>query len=93
MFVVEMPDEIWDNYRPSNGTEGDYFSAQTCHGCIKDHKWHKPNYSGGDSCPIIMDALSGEHSYPNEMGPPQWHHNYTTGRSWCDDFEGPCECK
>lgn len=79
-------------YRPSNGTAGDFFRAQTCDRCVRDHDWHgDPDY-GGESCPIIMDALIGEHAYPNEDGPPQWHHDYDTGRSWCDEFAGPCDC-
>jgi hypothetical protein len=82
---------IWDNYRASNGTGHELFRYQTCDRCVKDHKWHLPD-ADGDSCPIIMDALIGEHAYPNELGPPQWHHDTDTGRSWCDEFEGPCDC-
>lgn len=62
------------SYRPANGTDGDFFRAQTCDRCVKDHHWHG-EAEGGDSCPIIMDALSGEHSYPNPSGPPQWLHD------------------
>lgn len=85
---------VWLNYRPSNGTEGDYFNAQTCHRCIRDHAWHiPPDFAGNESCPIIMDALFGEHSYPNEKGPPQWSHDPDTGESWCSEFTGPCPCE
>lgn len=80
------------NYRPGNGTEGDAFNAQCCERCVKDHDWHGPGESTTDSCPIIMDSLSGEHSYPNELGPPQWSHDYSTGESRCSEFDGPCAC-
>ena len=96
--MSEPPDSLptepkWTlNYRPSNGTEGDYFNMQCCHRCVKDHDWHVEPYQAGDSCPIILDALAGEHSYPNEDGPPQWSHNYETGESRCSEFEGPCAC-
>lgn len=81
------------NYRPNNGTDGDCFNAQCCDRCMKDHAWHADWPDAPDSCPIIMDALSGEHAYPNELGPPQWSHNYETGESRCSEFEGPCDCE
>ena len=76
--------------RPCNGTEGDNQRYQTCDRCVKDHAWHGPD-EGDDSCPIILDALAGEHSYPNPDGPPQWWNDEETGEWGCTEFE-PCEC-
>lgn len=81
------------NYRPANGTDGEFFREQTCYRCVKDHAWHVPPFEADESCPIIMDALCGEHSYPNEQGPPQWSHSYETGESRCSEFVGPCGCE
>lgn len=88
----DPPVNIRDGYRPSNGTEGAYFREQTCDRCAVDHAWHIPPYEAPESCPILMDSLCGEHSYPSPDGPPQWHHDDSDGRSWCDGFVGPCEC-
>ena len=77
--------------RPCNGTEGDHQRAQTCNRCVKDHGWHDGEPADMQSCPIILDALAGEHSYPNPDGPPQWWHDMETGEWGCTEFE-PCEC-
>lgn len=83
--------DIEDGYRPNSGTDGAVFNSWCCDRCTVDHAWHTGDESG-DSCPIIMDSLSGPHSYPHEMGPPEWHRNHATGEMWCDAFEGPCAC-
>jgi hypothetical protein len=81
-------------FRPSNGTEGDIMRAKTCDTCVKDHAWHHGEPDPWvDSCPIVMDALCGEHSYPNPDGPPQWWHVYGTGEYGCTEYQGPCECE
>lgn len=79
-------------FRPSNGTEGDIMRSYTCDRCVKDHDWHLDQDFRGDSCPIIMDALSGEHSYPNDDGPPQWWVDSDEHQYGCTEFEGPCLC-
>lgn len=94
---TEKGDEWEQGYRPANGTEGDIFSAQWCHNCAVDHAggWHEDPWDGDESCPILMDALAGEHSYPNEQGPPQWEHRGGYGRgseTRCTAFQGPCLC-
>jgi hypothetical protein len=76
---------IQQNYRPGNGTEGDYFRAQNCDRCVRDHAWHNDEVDGAESCTIMLDALIG-HS------PPQWSHDTATGESWCSEFQGPCAC-
>lgn len=81
--------------RPSNGTEGDIMRAQLCDRCTVDHDggWHTPpDYEGPESCPIIIDSIVGEHSYPNEQGPPQWGYDPDTGEWVCTEFTGPCPC-
>lgn len=86
-------DNIWRNYRPSNGTEGEYFARQTCYRCAHDHQWHSPDMDGDYTCPILMSSIVGEYSYPNELGPPQWTYNPDTGEGWCSAFDGPCACE
>jgi hypothetical protein len=79
--------------RPANGTDGMYQRAQTCDRCTVDHDggWHDGR-DDGESCPIIYDALIGEHSYPNEEGPPEWGTDFDTGQWVCTKFVGPCPC-
>jgi hypothetical protein len=86
----------WEpGYRPSNGTEGDYFRWDTCNVCKHDHEWHVYDDVNGpepdDSCPIMMSSIAGEHSYPNPAGPPEWQENIRTGETRCTKFER-CEC-
>lgn len=81
--------------RPSNGTEGDIMRYHLCDVCKADHDWHR-HYDGeidqpAESCPIIMDALCGDHSYPNPDGPPEWGQD-DGGRWFCKGF-APCPCK
>jgi len=91
----DRPTEWKPGYRPSNGTEGDIFRFNTCDRCIHDHSWHTPPFEADESCPIIMDALAGEHSYPNPLGPPQWEGRWMP-EGWqearCTEFK-PCECR
>lgn len=77
--------------RPANGTEGDSMRARCCDRCTRDHEWHTTQT--GDSCPIIMDALVGDHSYPNPDGPPEWSIDLDTFRWSCSAFVGPCPCQ
>lgn len=84
--------DIRFNFRPSNGTEGEIFRRYTCDHCVHDHAWHNGEPEPWvDSCPIILDGLFGEHSYPNPDGPPQW---FAGGPEHygCTEYEGPCEC-
>lgn len=78
--------------RPSNGTDGEYQREDTCYHCVKDHDWHGDADGTADSCPIILDSLAGEHSYPNPEGPPQWGRDEATGTYVCREYEGPCSC-
>lgn len=81
--------------RPSNGTMGDLMRAQCCDRCTVDHDggWHTaPDFEGPESCPVFLDALVGEHSYPAEQGPPEWGYDLDTGEWVCTKFAGPCAC-
>jgi hypothetical protein len=73
---------------------GDLMRAQLCDRCTVDHDggWHQPDNDSGDSCPIIMDGMFGEHSYPNPHGPPEWGYDLDTGIWQCKGFTGPCAC-
>ena len=96
--------DLRPGYRPANGTEGDLHRSTTCDYCTIDHDggWHEPD-NAGESCPIIMDAMFGDHSYPNPQGPPQWESRWVE-REWsdgstgnviesrCTEWVGPCSC-
>jgi len=92
---TDNPDIEWGQ-RPNNGTEGDIQRSYTCDRCQVDHPWHRFNAGLREqpdaSCRIIMDALVGEHAYPNEEGPPEWGRNSVTGEWVCAKFKGPCRC-
>lgn len=82
--------------RPSNGTEGDIQRSWTCASCTidHDHGWHSPDADDTiGSCPILDDALFGEHSYPNPEGPPEWGQDRRSGRWVCSSYRGPCSCE
>lgn len=97
-MAISEPVQIEWGLRPSNGTEGSMQESDTCGHCMADHDWHRYYDQGergedqpDESCPIIMDALSGEHSYPNEDGPPEWGYG-SDGRWYCKEYK-PCPCK
>lgn len=60
-------------YMPSNGTEGEIFMGRWCEQCSKDRF-----DEGGDSCDIMLLALSGEQ--------PEWW-CYQAGLPACKAFE------
>lgn len=84
------------NYLPSNGTDGDHFSIgpMGCKSCTVDHDsgYHGPNPEGGDSCPILLKALT---CYP-DPGPVEWERtDYVKGegaKTRCTAWQGPCSC-
>lgn len=56
-----LVDRAGKPYRPSNGTEGDYFEAAWCSDCAKQVE---------DACPIFMAMLfyrADEPEYPSEV--------------------------
>ena len=87
---------VWKpNYRPSNGTGGDYFDTgpMGCRSCTIDHDlgWHEPAPDGGDSCPILMTALISD----GGPGPDEWEHTEYTDHGFdtrCTAWKGPCAC-
>jgi len=63
-------------YRPSNGTEGMYFTDKYCMNCIQGD----PNPEGKKQCEILLATLIYN---VNEKGyPPEWQYN--------DDDEPVC---
>jgi hypothetical protein len=55
-------------YRPSNGTEGDYFQNDWCEKCARDQAFRN-NPDSGDGCPIVAATLIfdiHESEYPKE---------------------------
>jgi hypothetical protein len=92
---LEPSGKVTWGQRPSNGTEGDIQRGQTCDFCMADHEWHlhydNERNQPAESCPIIMDAMVGEHSYPAEDGPPEWGQD-ERGHWYCKEFR-PCPCR
>ena len=60
---VQYPQSAGKPYMPSNGTEGEMFMEQWCHGCVKEK-----------SCTILMNSFAGVQSKAwryNETGEPE----------------------
>lgn len=57
-------------YRPSNGTEGEYFMEAHCHQCIHERWIHHPDTTGDDGkCQIINLTMGygvNDPEYPSE---------------------------
>ena len=71
-------------YRPSNGTEGEWFMADWCDRCTKDNYPEKP------FCPIIGASLAfdiGNPNYPKEwiIGPDGWGMCTAYQKKECDN--------
>lgn len=56
-------------YRPSNGTEGEWFDHLFCARCWRDRKFRQTEDAAG-GCPIIAAALSFSIDHP--LYPPEW---------------------
>lgn len=65
-------------YRPSNGTEGDYFMAEFCERCYHDSMGDTPE----GSCPIL--AASFAYEINDDKYPNQWR--YEDGKPTCISF-------
>lgn len=60
-------------YRPSNGTEGEYFMEEFCHRCVRDAAFRQ-NEKGAKGCPIIVRAMCFEADDPNF--PEEWTYDW-----------------
>lgn len=63
-----------EKYRPSNGTEGDWFASKFCGKCERERRWREREE---DPCSILVNsyALAIDHpDYPKE---------------WIEDESGP----
>jgi len=66
---VIIPDAAGKPYRPSNGTEGEYFEAQWCASCKKQPDMTDPHFDG-EWCEIsvLMHAFDIDApEYPKEL--------------------------
>ncbi len=76
-------------YRPSNGTDGDYFRVGPagCSSCAVDHNggWHDDITAEDESCPILVKTITGETAI-------EWERNTETGETRCTGWRGPCAC-
>jgi hypothetical protein len=73
-----MPEKL-KLYRPSNGTEGDYFMAEFCENCYHDGI-DKDSPEG--SCPILFASFA--YGIEDDKYPHQWR--YVNGEPVCVSF-------
>ena len=69
-------------YRPSNGSEGEWFENRFCGQCEKDRAWREREECG---CDILGNALAfdiGEEGYP-----PEWVADDDGSNPRCTAFE------
>lgn len=69
-------------YRPSNGSEGDYFINEFCHNCIHGKYEHTGDIND-NPCDIISNSMAFDKDDPNY--PKQWTHDengYPTCTAW-----------
>lgn len=67
-------------YRPSNGTEGEWFMANWCHRCERDRAFREGD---GDSCQIAANTMAYDRDHPDY--PEEWRYN-DAGRPVCTAF-------
>lgn len=67
-----------DLYRPSNGSEGDWFESQFCERCEKDRAFWQDGNCDPDKVCMIHNL-----SYVRQV--PQWI--YVDGEPVCTEFE------
>ncbi len=70
-------------YRPSNGTEGEWFHSAWCCKCIRDAKTREPDGDPCDGCDVLARTFAfglDDPDYPNE-----WRYS-DDGRPICTAF-------
>lgn len=73
-----MAREQFEPYRPSNGTEGDYFMAEWCDRCVND------DYDNDVYCHILGATMAFD---KNEEGYPKDTWVYFNGKPTCLAFK------
>lgn len=63
-------------YRPSNGTEGEFFQEKFCQRCVKDRACNKPNPDWSEGCKILAATFA------NDIDDPDYP------KEWIEDDEG-----
>jgi len=69
-------------YRPSNGTEGEWFYGAFCAHCIRESASRTENADPGDGCDILAATYAFGISDPNY--PREWR--YVDGKPVCTAF-------
>jgi len=75
-IVMRGSETIMDKYRPSNGTEGEFFMEQFCYRCTK-YEWDK-------GCDIQLRTMFFD--VEDDEYPQEWQYD-ETGKPTCTDFE------
>lgn len=70
-----------DHYRPSNGTEGEYFYATWCRHCQRDAE-HRADPINADGCEILLRSYALDITDPEY--PSEW--TYRDGEPVCTAF-------
>ena len=72
--AAHLVKDVGKKYRPSNGTEGDFFICVFCDRCKK---------SAGDNCPILWATLINDVEDPGY--PSEWQYG-EDGQPLCTQF-------
>jgi hypothetical protein len=68
-IVPGYQDEVGASYRPSNGTEGDFFFDRFCFHCERDRKFQEGG-DGSEGCDILARTFALDEDDPNY--PTEW---------------------
>lgn len=71
-----------EKYRPSNGSDGDAFTAQYCNQCAHDAKYRETN-DGEDGCLTRFETML--YDIKNEKYPKEWIYD-KDGKPACTKF-------
>lgn len=83
VFETGYLSAVGQPYRPSNGTEGEFFHERWCADCKRDAAFQQdPDF--GDSCPLICNAMAFNIGHPEY--PTEWIYG-EDGQPECKAFE------
>lgn len=88
-------DQGWTpGYLPSNGTDGDYFRAEWCDRCVRDHSAHIGEVTGPAGRWTCSIHSAGLIAYPGP-GPEEWERRIVDGRleTRCTAFQACWPCR
>ncbi len=82
-LAARFVDQAGKKYRPSNGTEGEYFTAAWCEQCKRDAAF-QADPDTGEGCPIVASTFYLDLSDPDY--PAEWQYG-PDGQPKCTAFD------